>query len=157
MENILSTYKPDISKKGSLLIAGFVWLTFGFLFVNKSLFYLMENSHHILFHLMIGLSGGIISFLIFFFRISKKYTCQIINLNCEKPCILSYANFKVYFLTALIVGISFYLKKTDIINHLYLSIAFLCIGVSLLLASIRFFYSCIAFKKIASTKKKHLV
>jgi len=155
MGNALSTYKPDISKKGVLLLAGFVWLILGYLFVNKSTFYLFENSHHILFHLLIGLVSGMIFFLIFFFRISKKYSCQIINLNCERPCILSYANFKVYFLTALIIGVSFYLKKTDIINHLYLSIVFLSIGISLLFASIRFFYSCVAFNKIASSEKRN--
>jgi hypothetical protein len=155
MENTISTYKPDVSKRGLLLAAGFVWLALGFIFVNKSSFYIIENSHHILFHLMIGLVSGILFFLIFFFRISKKYTCQIIHLSCEKPCILSYANFKVYLLTALIIGISFYLKKTDTINHIYLSIAFISIGISLLLASIRFFYSCIAFKKIANNNKRN--
>ena len=153
MERTLLPYnKLDVSKKGLLLIAGIIWLLAGSMLINRSTGYLLENSHHILFHFLIGFGLGIILFAILFFKISKKYTERIININEDKPVIFSFASFRGYILIITLIGIGLYLRRTEYIDHLHLSIAYICIGFGIVFSSVKFFYSVITFKKLTTSK-----
>lgn len=154
MERAISSYKTDISKRSLLFAAGLIWLASGCFLINGGADFIFENSHHILFHLLISLISGILLFFIVFFRISNKHTNRILTMTCEKTNIFfSFANYRNYILLFIIIIVGLALKRTEIINHLNLSIAFTCMGISMLLSSLKFFYSIATFKKLTKSKK----
>ena len=151
MDWILS-YKPGISKKNLLLIAGFVWLSMSVISISSGMNYIFENSHHILFHLLLGFILGLVLFLLIFLWIFNKYTNRIIQLSSDKPCLFSFSSIKGYFLTTFMFTIGLYLKKYNVFDPLYLSIFYIGIGVSLFFSSLKLFYSFINFKRIVNSK-----
>jgi len=152
MDRAISSYKPSVSKKTLLLIAGIIWLAGGYILLNKGALFILEYSHHILFHFIIGISSGFIFFLIFFFNISKNYINRIVLLCSDKPNIFSFNNFKIYILLVFIIVSLLFLKRFNYIDHTLISILYISIGCSYLLSSIKFFYSILTFKKISSPK-----
>jgi len=101
---------------------------------------------------MIGFVFGILSFAILFFKASKQYTERIVNFNQDKAVIFSFASFRGYILLITLIGIGMFLKRTEFVDHLYLSIAYICFGFGLIFSSVKFFYSVIAFKKLTTSK-----
>ena len=152
MERAITSYKPDITKKGLLLIASVIWFGAGFFLIQRGYFYILENSHHILFHFMIGFTTGIFFFFVLFFSFSKKIIKRIVNLNSEKPNIFSIISFRDYFMMILFIGIGLYLRRTCTFDHINFSIAYTCIGIALIFSSLKFLYSFIAFKKTSNPK-----
>lgn len=151
MHEFLTSYKPGISKKLLLLIAGIVWIGISYIAINIGLNYIFDNSHHILFHLMISFIIGIFLFLVIFFKVFNNYTNRIIQLNSDKPCLFAFSSFKSYFITAFIFTLALYIKKYNLIESLMLSITYAGIGISLFFSSLKLFYSFFTFKKITNS------
>ena len=113
--------------------------------------YIFDNSHHILFHLLLSIIVGGFLFLIIFLRVFNKYTNRIIQLDSDKPCVFAFSSFKSYFITAFVFTLALYTNKYNVIDPLVLSITYAGIGISLFFASLKLFYSFITFKKIISS------
>jgi hypothetical protein len=153
MERTLGSYdKLDISKKSLLLLSGLAWFVAGCMLINRCTAYLLEFSHHILFNFLVGFALGILLFALLFFRISKRYIQRILDLEPERPFIISLSNLRVYFLIALLIGAGYYLRRTDQLNNINISIAYISFGFTLIFSSFKFFYSFAAFKKPANQK-----
>jgi hypothetical protein len=151
MNEILNSYKPGIPKKLLLLVAGIVWVSIAYIAINLGMNYIFDNSHHILFHLLISFIIGLFLFLVIFFKVFNNYTNRIIRLNSDKPCLFSFSSIKSYFITAFIFTLALYIKKYNFIDSLILSISYVGIGISLFFSSLKLFYSFITFKKIANS------
>lgn len=148
MDRAIQTYKPLISKRILLLVTGLIWLVSGCLLVNRACECIFYNSHHILFHLLVGFALGALSFFLIFFRISKKYTNSVLKLDQSKPILFSYANIRIYIFLAVITVIVFYLKRHSSINPIDLSIGYIALGFAIIFSSIKFFFSVISFRKL---------
>ena len=103
---------------------------------------------------MIGFVLGILAFVIIFLKASKQYTNRIVNINQDKPIIFSFTSFRGYILLITLIGIGMFLKRTEFVDHLHLSIAYICFGFGLIFSSVKFFYSVIAFKKLTPSASK---
>jgi membrane-associated HD superfamily phosphohydrolase len=147
MDRAIQTYKPSISKKLLLVIAGITWFVSGCLLVSRAGDCILYYSHHILFHFLIGFVFGALSFLIIFFKISKKYTNSILSLDQAKPIIFSYANIRMYILLGIITAVVFFLKINTSINPITLSIGYVALGFAIIFSAVKFFISVITFKK----------
>jgi len=147
MDRAIQTHKPVVSKKLLLLIAGVIWFVSGSILLKEASECIIYYSHHILFHLLIGFAIGSVGFLIIFFKISKKYTNCIINMDQEKPIIFSYANIKMYILLAIITVVVFYLKRNTTIDPINLSIGYIALGFAIIFSAVKFFFSVILLKK----------
>lgn len=153
MERAVSSDMSESSKRILLLISGIAWLTAGILIISKGVYFITENSHHILFHLLIGVTGGVILYLIYFNKIPGRSVKQIRNSGSKGLIIFLFAIIKKYFLTALIIAILFYFKQVHYFTRLNLSIADICIGLPVLLASLKFFYPVIFINRILRARK----
>lgn len=149
MERSLSSAKPVISKKALLVFSGIIWLLAGGLFIKEGVLFIIDNSRHILFHISIGSVCGILLYVIFFNRIFRKYTCRICNFESFKFSFFCFENMKQFLLLGVIIATLFYLSKTNILNNFRLSIAYIGIGLPLLLSSFIFFFSITLIKKSA--------
>ena len=152
MNEILASYKPAVSKKLLLLIAGIVWVGISYIAINMGLNYIFDNSHHILFHLLLSFITGGFLFLVIFLKVFNSYTNRIIQLNSDKPRLFAFSSFKSYFITAFIFTLALYINKYNFVDPLALSIIYTGIGISLFFASLKLFYSFISFKKIISSR-----
>ena len=152
MEQSIIPYKPFITKRAFLLISGIVWFIIGFLLINRCTEFLIENSRHIVFHFTIGIFAGLFLYLLLFFNVSKNYIHRILHLDSQKPHIISFTNFRLYFIISLVIALGYTLRQTDNLNNIHIAIAYICFGFTLILSSFKLVYSFIAFKKIANQK-----
>ena len=152
MEKSITPYKPLITKRTFLLISGIVWFIIGILLINRCTEFLIENSRHIVFHFSIGIFAGLFLYLLLFFNVSKKYIHGILHLDSNKPHIISFTNFRLYFIISLIIGIGYTLRQTDNLNNIHIAIAYICFGFTLILSSFKIVYSFFAFNKLANQK-----
>jgi hypothetical protein len=147
MDRAVQTYKPVVSKKLLLVIAGIIWFVSGSLLLNQASECILYYSHHILFHFLVGFAFGTLGFLIIFFKITKKFAKSIINMDQAKPIIFSFANIRMYILLAIITALVIYLKLNSTINPVTLSIGYVALGFAIIFSAVKFFFSVITFKK----------
>ena len=141
MNKLLQHLTPRLPKRYLLFLAAVVW-TFagGMLLFRGMLMFRDTASHHIL-RLLLSFAGGIAFYVLLFSRISKKHTLRIRNLPLEKPCLFSFFNLKSYLLMSVMIAGGISLRKSGIIDPLYLSVIYVTMGIPLFISSFRFYYS----------------
>lgn len=148
MERTISSSKPMISKKGLfLIVSGIIWLATGSTFIGKGILYILENSHHILFHSLLGFVGGMILYFIYFNKIPRSFSGRIIDLENSKFGIFSLPNLKQYLLIGAIIVAFYFINKTSFFSKVDVSIIYICVGVPLSLSAFNFFFSVGSVKK----------
>jgi len=148
MERGISPQKHLLSRKGLILIAAIIWFAGGCLLISRETLYIIENSHHILFHILIGVGGGFLLYLILFSMISENYIYHIINFEQDDRSVFSYSNNQEQFFIIAMICIGLALKATNLIDGIYLSITFVCIGFAFIFSSVKFLYFFAKFKKL---------
>jgi hypothetical protein len=152
MEHLISSYKPFISRRGFLFIASLFWFTAGILLNQRGLIYILEFSRHILFHVFVGVGGGVLFFLIIFYHISNKYTKRIVRLKTEKLSAYCFRLVLNFTMMGLFIFLGLCLRRYGIADRLFLSIIYVAIGFSLIFGSFKFLYSFIRFNKIETSE-----
>ena len=148
MDRAFTTYRHSVPKKTILVVLGTVWIIAGFFLFGKGFSFMLDNSRHLLFHLLIGITIGIFFFIIATYKISRKDIARIITINSDKPFSLDLSDITGYFLIILIICTNVLLFKINYINEISLNIFYCAIGFSLFLASLLFFYSLLTFRKL---------
>ncbi len=147
MKNI-NKLKIGVSKRMLLFLASLVWAIAGFNILKIAI-----EELYIIKHLyMVGILGGIIGFIIFFkfvfYKMYKKHTIRIINIEDEKPCIFSFFDKKGYIIMIFMITLGISVRTFNIIDGIPLVILYLSLGLALISASIIFFISCINYENI---------
>ena len=148
MERTISSYKPGVPKRWLLFISGILWFFTCTILIRKGTFYVLDFSHHILFNITVGFLSGILFFSLIFFRIVKKHILRIVKLDCEKPCIFSLTGIRGYVIIAVMISTGLLLRKFQFIDMISLHVFYICMGTSLFITSLKFFYSLIILKKL---------
>ena len=139
VENLLTKYKPGVSKRTLLLIAGCVWTLAGGILITRGLIKLIDSNHFLLLEIILGIVFGIGFYLLLFARISSKHINRILLIKIEDPCFFSFFNFRSYFMMAIMITGGITIRKLGIINKEALYTFFLTMGIPLLVSDGRFF------------------
>lgn len=148
MERTISSYKPEVPKKWLLFISGILWLFACTILIRKGTFYVLDYSHHILFNIALGFISGILFFLLIFYRIVKKHIVHIVKLDSEKPRIFLFTGIRGYIIIVVMILSGLLLRKLQYIDMMSLHVFYICMGTALFIASLKFFYSLIIYKKL---------
>jgi quinol-cytochrome oxidoreductase complex cytochrome b subunit len=137
--NILEKFKPSVTKRSLLLVAGCVWTIAGGILISRALLELWSIHHYLWAELLIGIVLGTIFYLVLFARISKKHITRITLITIDNPCFFSFFNFRSYIMMTIMITTGITLRKLDIINHEILYTFYLTMGIPLLVSAFRFF------------------
>ena len=139
--NLLVKYKPAVSRRTLLLIAGCAWSTAGGILITRGMVQLISINHLLIIDIVTGIIIGIGFYLLFFAKISNKHITRITLIKVDNPCFFSFFNFRSYIMMAIMITGGITLRKLDIINHEILYTFFLMMGLPLLISAYRFFFS----------------
>lgn len=132
-------FKPAVSKRALLFIAGCVWLIAGGILLSRGLVALIEIGHLLFLDVLIGVIMGVPFYLILFSRISKKHILRIRGMEIPNPCFFSFFSFRSYILMSVMITAGISVRKLGIINPEILYTFFLTMSVPLLISAVRFF------------------
>lgn len=149
MERTITTYKPSISKKWFLLVSGILWFFASTMLIRSGTFFMFDYSHHILFNIAVGFLGGLILFAVVFYSILKKDVSRIVKTDNERFSILSITGLKGYVVVAILISAGILLKRFHYIDMMNQHIFYISLGTAMLIASMKFFYSLLIFKKLS--------
>jgi hypothetical protein len=85
------------------------------------------------------LLGGLIFFVLIFLKISRKHVNRIINLDGNHHQFYEFFNPRSYLMMLGMISLGVFLRKTSIIPLTALSLAYITMGIPLLLSSFRFY------------------
>lgn len=141
----INKYKPGVPKKTLLFIAAVVWTVAGSILLFRG-FIAIPAFHHLLVETIIGLTGGIIFYILVFDRVSKKHINRILKLGHDKPCMFAFFDTKSYLLMIIMIGTSIMIRKLHLVNEEYIFTFFIAMGVPLVLSAIRFYITGFKYK-----------
>ena len=98
----------------------------------------------------IGIVGFYFFFKYVFYKMYKKHTKRIVNLEIEKPCIFSFFDLKGFGIMAFMITGGITLRRSNIIPSLYMGTFYITLGLSLLSAAVSFLYAGVRYKFIES-------
>ena len=147
-EKFLQKYKPGVSKRSLLFVAGCVWTIAGGILITRGLIKVIASNHYLLPELIIAAIVGIIFYIVLFSRISSKHITRITLIKVEDPCFFSFFNFRSYFMMAIMISGGITLRKLNVINPDILYSFFLAMGLPLLISAYRFFFSWVKNKSL---------
>lgn len=136
---IIEKYKPAVSKRTLLFVAGCFWTFAGGLLVYRGLWGLIPLHHYLFPEIAVALVAGVFFYVFLFTKISKKHIKRISLIQVDNPCFFSFFNFKSYGLMIIMITTGIILRKTNIISPDYLFAFYFAMGVPLLLSAFRFF------------------
>lgn len=132
-------YKPAVSKRSLLFIAGSVWLIGGGILIARALIILIKTDHMLSFEFFSGLILGICFYIFLFTKISKKHITRISLIKVDYPCFFSFFNFKSYVMMIIMISAGIILRQSHILDPEYLYTFYLIMGIPLFFSAIRFF------------------
>jgi hypothetical protein len=136
---LLKKFKPSVSKRSLLLVAGFAWTIAGGMLISRALLALWTIHHYMWMEILAGISFGVVFYLILFARVSKKHITRITLITIDNPCFFSFFNFRSYIMMAIMITTGVVLRKLDVINREILYTFYLTMGIPLLVSAFRFF------------------
>ena len=132
-------YKPAVTKRVLLFIAGCVWCLAGCMLMIRALIELIDIRHLLSLELISGVISGSCFYVFLFTKISKKHITRISLIKADLPCFFSFFNFRSYVLMAIMISAGIILRRAHIIDPEYLYTFYLAMGIPLLLSGFRFF------------------
>ena len=146
--DIIHKYKPSVSQRNLLFIAGSAWTVAGGILAGRGLGYLIQHEEHVGLRIAGGLVVGVVFYVLLFAKISRKHIKRIWGLKIPYPCAFSFFNLRGYFMMAVMISGGILLRRIDVVNKEWLYNFYVTMGVPLLISASRFFYFWAANKKI---------
>jgi hypothetical protein len=144
--NFWQKYKPAVSRRTLLLIAGCAWTIAGGILITRALVQLILMRHYLWLEIPVGIVCGMGFYLLLFARISKKHINRITLIMVDNPCFFSFFNFRSYLMMIIMITGGITLRKLDVLNRDVLWTFYLTMGIPLLVSAYRFFYSWVKNK-----------
>ena len=141
-------WKPGVSNKVLLLIAGIVWIAMGILLNSFAYAWLRnEQSGYALWAALIGFACGLVIHHFGFLHVVDKNLGRILPLK-GKRCVFSFMPWRSYVLVGVMMATGILLRHSPI-PKLYLAVLYTGIGTALILSSIRYLrYLILTIKNI---------
>ena len=138
--NLLKSIKFSVSKRTLLIEAAIIWTFAGgmLLFRGSSM---LEASSGFSWLKIIGcICVGLIFFVLIFLKISRKHVHRIVNLKESRHQFYEFFNSRSYLMMFGMISLGVFLRKTSIVPLASLSLAYITMGIPLLLSSFRFYH-----------------
>jgi hypothetical protein len=127
-----------VGKNVLLLLAGIAWLAVGATLVTRAVFWLLHGPHvHDLFFAGAGVTIALVVHHFGFLRIVDKNVGRILPMETKRSP-FSFVPWKSYLTIAFMMGLGALLRHSPIPKE-YLAVAYLGIGIALVLSSVRYF------------------
>jgi uncharacterized membrane protein len=136
-QNKFEKYKPAVTTKVLLLIAGLVWMGTGIMLISIAIVWL-SKAISINIYVYAG-TGVILAMLIHhfgFLKIVDKNIERILEMK-DKRCLFSFVPWKSYLIIIVMIAMGITLRHSAIPKE-YLSIIYIGIGLALFLSSVRY-------------------
>jgi hypothetical protein len=130
-------FKPAVTKKALLFMAGFVWLCVGTMLLSMAISWFAEIEGRAVF--LFVLPGFLLALMIHHFGFLKIVDKNIDRIRpmTEKRCLFAFITWKSYLIILVMVLMGYLLRHSPIPNK-YLAIIYSGIGLALILSSIRY-------------------
>ena len=133
----LEKWKPGVSKRVLLLIAGVMWIGVGIMLDGLSYSWLwVEKPNSALIAAIVGFVSALIIHHLGFLRIVDKNLGRILPME-GKRCVFSFMPWKSYILIIIMILMGFLLRHLPV-PKLYLAVLYSGIGTALILSSMRY-------------------
>jgi len=145
--SLFQVLKPGITKRYLLFVAALMWTFAGGMLFLRGFSMLFLFPRFLWLKIIIGITGGLVFYVLLFAKISLKHTTRILKIQIEKPCLFSFFNFRSYLMMALMISMGIALRTTGVVPMEYLSVFYVSMGIPLTLSAFRFYYNGIYYKK----------
>ncbi len=147
---ILNKIKPGVPKRILFFLASVVWGFASSRILRIGVNDITDYSSAYWINYAIGIIGCYFFFRYVFFKMYKKHTKRIVNMEIEKPCMFSFFDFKGFGIMAFMITGGITLRRSNIIPAAYMGTFYITLGLSLLLAAVSFLYAGFRYEFIVS-------
>jgi hypothetical protein len=134
-----------VSKRILLFEAAVVWTFAGSILLFKGSKLLAASSGFSWLNIMICSVSGLIFFILMFSKISRNHIIRITNLYGDHHGFYEFFSRRSYIMMLSMISLGIFLRKTSFIPLAYLSLAYITMGIPLLLSSFRFYHRWIYY------------
>jgi hypothetical protein len=143
--NLLKSVNFLVSKRMLLFEAALVWTFAGVMLLTRGGLMLETSSGFSWIKVIACIGFGLVFFKLVFSNISRKHVNRIKNLLGVQHRFYEFFNSRSYLMMLGMISLGIFLRKTSIISLASLSLAYITMGIPLLLSSIRFYYNWIYY------------
>lgn len=136
----LKSLNFGVSKRTLLFEAALVWTFAGGMLLFRGDLMLEASSGFSWIRILACLGCGLIFFALVFQKISHKHVSRIINLTGERHRFYEFFNPRSYLMMVGMISLGVFLRKSLIVPASSLSLAYITMGIPLLLSSFRFYH-----------------
>lgn len=154
MKDFLKRFKPGIPKRYLLFVAAIVWSFAGIMLLTRGIHTVKGTLLPLGLSFLIGISGGILFYLLLFSKISFKHTVRISIIGIENPCIFSFFNFRSYLLMCIMITGGITLRITNAVDPSIIGTFYIVMSFPLLMSSFRFYYFGFRYKRLKEILEK---
>lgn len=137
MRGRLSRFKPAVSRRSLLLVAGLVWIAVGTMLLSFAASWLgTDDPDHGPALIALGVATALLIHHVGFLRVVDKNLGRILPMRGQR-CIFSFISWKSYLMVGVMMMMGIGLRHSPIPKP-YLGVLYLAIGLALILSSIRY-------------------
>ncbi|NEW83342.1 MAG: hypothetical protein GZ094_13370 [Mariniphaga sp.] len=130
----------NVTKHTLLLEAAIIWTFAGGMLLYRGSS-MLEASSGFSWEKIVGcICIGLIFFVLVFLKISRKHVHRILTLEGDRHQFYEFFNPRSYLMMLGMISLGIFLRKTSIVPLASLSLAYITMGIPLLLSSFRFYY-----------------
>ncbi len=137
--NFLKSLKFSVTKRTLLFEAAIIWTFAGVMLLSRGSSMLEASSGFSSLKIAGCICSGLIFFVLVFLKISRKHVNRIINLDGDRHKPYEFFNLKSYIMMIGMISLGVFLRKSLIVPVSSLSLAYITMGIPLLLSSFRFY------------------
>jgi len=130
-----------VTKRILLFEAAVVWTFAGGMLLYRGIVMLTTSGSFSWMKIVVCLCSGLLFFRFVFLKISRKHINRITNLNGDYHLFHQFFSPKSYLMMLGMISLGIFLRKTSLVPVASLSLAYITMGIPLLLSSIRFYNS----------------
>lgn len=138
--NFLKTLICNLTRRTLLFEAAVAWTFAGGILLFKGSKLLSVSSGFSWFNILICIGLGLLFFVFLFSKISRAHINRITNLYGDSHRFYEFFSRKSYLMMLGMISFGIFLRKSSIVPFAYLSLAYITMGIPLLLSSFRFYY-----------------
>ena len=139
--NLLKHFSFLVTKRFLLFEAAFVWTFAGVMLLFRGGVMLNAASGFSWLKIISCICFGLLFFRLLFLRISRKHIARITNLYGDSHVFTGFFSPKSYLMMLFMISFGIFLRTTTIIPLASLALAYITMGVPLILSSFLFYYS----------------
>ena len=135
--NRFQRFKPAVSRKTLLLLAGLMWIAVGSMLLSLAAGWLRTgHPTHVLVRVVIGVLAALLIHHLGFLRVVDKNLGRILPIKGGR-CVFSFMSWKSYLMVGVMVTMGVALRHSPIPKP-YIAVLYIGIGLALILSSIRY-------------------